>query len=89
MRKFSQRLYVVALFFSLLFAPTRTTTAADFKREVIYQIITDRSSTVAVQTTIHRKAPGFTIQRNRTGARTGAAISPAFNRKCRTSPDWV
>src|ERR1041384_8732879 len=42
MLKLSQRLAVIALLFSTLFAPIRTTTAADFKREVIYQIITDR-----------------------------------------------
>jgi glycosidase len=35
-------LYVVALICSVLFASLKTTTAADFKREVIYQIITDR-----------------------------------------------
>lgn len=42
MRKFSQRLYAVALICGIFFAPICTTTAADFKREVIYQIITDR-----------------------------------------------
>ena len=42
MRKFSQVILVVALFFSILLAPLRATVAADFKREVIYQIITDR-----------------------------------------------
>src|SRR5215467_15694061 len=42
MRKFSLRLYVLALICSVLFASLKTTTAADFKREVIYQIITDR-----------------------------------------------
>ena len=42
MSKLSQRLSLVALLFSLLFAPLNTTIAADFKREVIYQIITDR-----------------------------------------------
>src|SRR5262245_49426744 len=38
----SRRLSVIALLFVFLFAPTTTTRAADFKREVIYQIITDR-----------------------------------------------
>ena len=42
MRKFSPRLYVVALISTILFAPIHATNAADFKREVIYQIITDR-----------------------------------------------
>ena len=42
MRKFSPRLYVVALISTILFAPIYATNAADFKREVIYQIITDR-----------------------------------------------
>src|ERR1041384_6344467 len=42
MLKLSQRLSVIALLFSTLFAPIRTTLASDFKREVIYQIITDR-----------------------------------------------
>jgi len=42
MRKFSRRLYVVALVSAILFASISTTSAADFKREVIYQIITDR-----------------------------------------------
>src|SRR4051812_11237094 len=41
MLKLSRRLSVVALLFSILFA-SLTTRAADFKREVIYQIITDR-----------------------------------------------
>src|SRR5215216_5530317 len=38
----TQRLSVVALLCTLLFTPITTTSAADFKREVIYQIITDR-----------------------------------------------
>src|ERR1043165_1942821 len=38
----SRRLSVVALLFSLLFASITKSRAADFKREVIYQIITDR-----------------------------------------------
>src|SRR5678816_2531127 len=38
----TQRLSVVALLCTLLFTPITTTRAADFKREVIYQIITDR-----------------------------------------------
>src|SRR5690349_25132412 len=38
----TQRLSVVALLCTLLFVPITTTRAADFKREVIYQIITDR-----------------------------------------------
>src|ERR1043165_3167927 len=42
MLKLSRRLSVVALLFSLLFAPITKSRAADFKREVIYQIITDR-----------------------------------------------
>src|SRR5262245_35767197 len=42
MRKLSRRLYIIALICSVLFASLKTTTAADFKREVIYQIITDR-----------------------------------------------
>lgn len=42
MRKFSQLILVVALFCSILLAPLKATDAADFKREVIYQIITDR-----------------------------------------------
>ncbi len=42
MRKLSQRLFVVSLLFSILTAPLSSATASDFKREVIYQIITDR-----------------------------------------------
>jgi len=42
MQRFSQRILVISLFFSILLGPLKTTTAADFKREVIYQIITDR-----------------------------------------------
>ena len=38
----SPRLLIVALLCSLLFAPITKSRAADFKREVIYQIITDR-----------------------------------------------
>ena len=42
MSKLSQRFFVISLLFSILFAPFRLAPAADFKREVIYQIITDR-----------------------------------------------
>ena len=42
MRKLSQRIVGISLLFSILLAPFSTTLAADFKREVIYQIITDR-----------------------------------------------
>src|SRR5437868_980926 len=42
MLKLTQKLFIFSLLFSILLAPFRTTTAADFKREVIYQIITDR-----------------------------------------------
>jgi len=38
----SRRLLVVALLFPILFVSLTTSHAADFKREVIYQIITDR-----------------------------------------------
>ncbi|HKN81850.1 MAG TPA: alpha-amylase family glycosyl hydrolase, partial [Pyrinomonadaceae bacterium] len=42
MLKLTQKLFILSLLVSILLAPFRTTTAADFKREVIYQIITDR-----------------------------------------------
>src|SRR5262245_39398522 len=42
MPKLSQRLFIVPLLCSILLAPLRIAPAADFKREVIYQIITDR-----------------------------------------------
>jgi glycosidase len=42
MRKLSQRVVGFSFLFSILLAPLSTTLAADFKREVIYQIITDR-----------------------------------------------
>jgi Alpha amylase, catalytic domain len=42
MRKFSRRLTIIAILFSILLTPFRSAPAADFKREVIYQIITDR-----------------------------------------------
>src|SRR5262245_22270343 len=42
MKTFSRRLTVVALLSAILLTPFKTSTAADFKREVIYQIITDR-----------------------------------------------
>lgn len=42
MNRFSQRLVVFSLLISVLLAPISTAPAADFKREVIYQIITDR-----------------------------------------------
>src|SRR5215204_4614008 len=42
MSKRSQRIFVISLLFSMLFASVRLAPAADFKREVIYQIITDR-----------------------------------------------
>lgn len=37
-----KRIAVISLLFSIMLAPLSTTRAADFKREVIYQIITDR-----------------------------------------------
>src|SRR5436190_667189 len=42
MQKLTLKLSVFSLLFSILLAPIKTTSAADFKREVIYQIITDR-----------------------------------------------
>ena len=42
MSKFSRRLIGLSLFVSIILAPLSATRAADFKREVIYQIITDR-----------------------------------------------
>ena len=42
MRTISHRLSFLSLLFSIILAPLQTTQAADFKREVIYQIITDR-----------------------------------------------
>jgi glycosidase len=42
MHKLSRRLTVVALLIAFFLTPLQTITAADFKREVIYQIITDR-----------------------------------------------
>ena len=42
MRKFSGQLVSVAILFSIILAPLTASRAADFKREVIYQIITDR-----------------------------------------------
>ena len=42
MRKLTGRLSAISLLLSILFFPMRSSLAADFKREVIYQIITDR-----------------------------------------------
>ena len=42
MRKLTHRLAAIALLLSILFHPLTGAFAADFKREVIYQIITDR-----------------------------------------------
>jgi glycosidase len=42
MPRVSQRFFVISLLFSILLVPIRLAPAADFKREVIYQIITDR-----------------------------------------------
>src|SRR5678816_4536865 len=42
MQKLSRRLTVVALLSAIFLTPLKTSIAADFKREVIYQIITDR-----------------------------------------------
>jgi hypothetical protein len=42
MLKLSRRLTGLLLLVSIMLAPLSTTFAADFKREVIYQIITDR-----------------------------------------------
>src|SRR5215470_45676 len=42
MRKVSRQILSLSLFFLILIAPLNISLAADFKREVIYQIITDR-----------------------------------------------
>ncbi len=42
MRRLTTRLTTISLLLSILFLPLRITRAADFKREVIYQIVTDR-----------------------------------------------
>ena len=42
MRKLAHRVAAISLLFSILFYPTSRALADDFKREVIYQIITDR-----------------------------------------------
>src|SRR5688572_11037443 len=42
MQKVSRHLITLTILFSVIFTPLSTTLAADFKREVIYQIITDR-----------------------------------------------
>ena len=42
MRKFFGRILTASLLFTIIFTPLSATRAADFKREVIYQIITDR-----------------------------------------------
>src|ERR1041385_6510580 len=42
MRKLTCRLSLISLFLSLVLNPISNTFAADFKREIIYQIITDR-----------------------------------------------
>ena len=42
MRKLTHKLTAIAFLFSVLFNPLAGALAADFKREVIYQIITDR-----------------------------------------------
>ena len=42
MRKLTRRLSAISLLLSILFFPVRSTLSADFKREVIYQILTDR-----------------------------------------------
>jgi glycosidase len=42
MKKLSQPLSLILILFSILLAPVDATRASDFKREVIYQIITDR-----------------------------------------------
>src|SRR6266853_802343 len=42
MRKLTRCVAAISLLLSILFVPVRSTPAADFKREVIYQIITDR-----------------------------------------------
>ncbi|HEV2836413.1 MAG TPA: alpha-amylase family glycosyl hydrolase, partial [Pyrinomonadaceae bacterium] len=41
-RQIPRKILSLALLFSIIAAPLYTTLAADFKREVIYQIITDR-----------------------------------------------
>src|SRR6267142_4673404 len=42
MQKLTHKLYATVLLFSILVCPISGTLASDFKREVIYQIITDR-----------------------------------------------
>jgi len=62
--------------------------AADFKREVIYQIITDRFFDGNTANNNRRKAPDCMTQRRQTGDFTGAATCKAFSKRCPTSPAW-
>src|SRR5215216_7925645 len=88
MLKLSQRLAVVALLFSILLAPIRTTTAADFKREVIYQIITDRFFDGSSSNNNPSQSSGlYDSTKTNWRAYWGGDLA-VFNRRCRTWRAW-
>ena len=86
MLKLTRRLSVVALLFSLLFAPITKTRAADFKREVIYQIITDRFFDGSSTNNNPSQSSGLYDSTKTNWRLYWVAISPAFNRRCRIFP---
>ena len=82
----SQRLSVVALLCALLFTPVTTTRAADFKREVIYQIITDRFFDGSSTNNNPSQSSGLYDSTKTNWRAYWGTISRVFNRKCRISP---
>jgi len=66
-----------------------TVVASDFKREVVYQIITDRFFDGSTANNNRRKALDCMTRPKQTGGYTGAAICRAFSKSCPTSPAWA
>jgi len=80
---------ILALLTLLLNLAQKPIHAADFKREVIYQINTDHFLDVRKPITTKRNPPVYTTRPKPTGAPTWAAISPVSNRRCLIWPVWV
>lgn len=78
--------------FAIAFLTTIVATLAhaqDFKKQVIYQIVTDRFCNGDTSNDNPRKAPAFSILPRQTGISTGAGTSPAFKPSSPISTAWA
>jgi hypothetical protein len=78
---------ICALLLAFLFAAGMH--AQDFKKQVIYQIVTDRFYDGDTSNDNLPEALVYSTPRTRTGKRTGAATWPAFSISFPTSRAWA